>query len=255
MNLDNDLETIHLALLAAQQRASAFTSGNIEVQRKAGGDPVTQADIAIDTTLKDILLKANDGWLSEETVDDVNRLGKKRVWIVDPLDGTREFVEGIPEWCISIGLVIDGRPVAGGICNPATNQIFVGSPVSGLFLNGNKVRVTEKVDMNAAKILVSRSEIRKGLWKRFEHPAFEIIPCGSIAYKLALVAAGLADAAVSLAPKNEWDVAGGIALIQAGGGQVFIPDRALLEMNQPKTLMAGLAAGGKSLLGHLCELF
>jgi myo-inositol-1(or 4)-monophosphatase len=255
MNLDKDLEKIHRALLLAQKCASAFTAGNIEIKQKTGGDPVTQADLALDKTLKDALLENDDGWLSEETVDDSRRLGKKRVWIVDPLDGTREFVEGIPEWCISIGLVIDGKPVAGGICNPATNQIFVGSRDSGLYLNGTKARVGDKNTLDGARILVSRSEIRKGLWKRFENAPFEIIPCGSVAYKLALVAAGQADAIVSLVPKNEWDVAGGIALVEAGGGSVIIPDLELLIMNQPKTLIAGLAASGKPLLNHLKPLF
>jgi myo-inositol-1(or 4)-monophosphatase len=255
MNLDRDLEKIHHALQVAQQCANAFSSGNIEVKRKTGGDPVTEADLALDTALKEALLEADDGWLSEETADDSRRLGKRRVWIVDPLDGTREFAEGIPEWCISIGLVIDGKPVAGGICNPAMNQIFVGSRESGLYLNGAKARIGDKITLDGARILVSRSEIRKGLWKRLENAPFEIIPCGSVAYKLALVASGQADAIVSLVPKNEWDVAGGIALVQAGGGCVFIPDQELLILNQPKTLIAGLAACGKPLLDHLKPLF
>jgi myo-inositol-1(or 4)-monophosphatase len=255
MNLDRDLEKIHHALLAAQCCASAFTPGNIEVKRKTGGDPVTEVDLALDKTLKDALLEGDDGWLSEETADDSRRLGKKRVWIVDPLDGTREFVEGIPEWCISIGLVIDGKPVAGGICNPATNQIFVGSRDSGLYLNGIKARVGDKKSLEGARILVSRSEIRKGLWKRFEHAPFEIIPCGSVAYKLALVASGQADAIVSMVPKNEWDIAGGIALVEAAGGSVVIPDRELLIMNQPQTLIAGLTACGKQMMDHLKSFF
>jgi len=94
MNLDRDLEKIHHALLIAQRCASTFTPGSIEVKRKTGGDPVTEADLVLNTTLKDVLLEGDDGWLSEETADDSKRLDKRRVWIVDPLDGTREFVEG-----------------------------------------------------------------------------------------------------------------------------------------------------------------
>jgi myo-inositol-1(or 4)-monophosphatase len=255
MNLDKDLEKIHRALLLAKQCVSAFTPASIAVKRKTGGDPVTEADLALDKTLMEALLEGDDGWLSEETADDPKRLGKKRVWIVDPIDGTREFVKGIPEWCISIGLVIDGKPMAGGICNPATNQLFVGSRDSGLFLNGTKARVGDKNTLDGARFLVSHSEIRKGLWKQFENAPFEIIPCGSVAYKLALVAAGLADAVVSLVPKNEWDVAGGIALVEAGDGSVVIPDRKILIMNQPQTLMSGITACGKPLLDHLTPLF
>ena len=90
--------------------------------------------------LRKNLLRDGEGWLSEESVDDVSRLDKSRVWVVDPLDGTREFVAGIPEFCVSIGLVEDGRPVAGGICNPATNETIIGSLDSGVMYNGKPAR-------------------------------------------------------------------------------------------------------------------
>ena len=80
--------------------------------------------------------RTSEGWLSEEDVDDLGRLSKQVVWVVDPLDGTREFVDGIPEWCISVGLVVDGIAVAGGVCNPATNELFLGGLKSGVTYNG-----------------------------------------------------------------------------------------------------------------------
>ena len=86
--------------------------------------------------LRQNLLRDGEGWLSEESVDDLSRLEKSRVWVVDPLDGTREFVKGIPEFCVSIGYVENGRPVAGGICNPATNETFIGSIETGVLYNG-----------------------------------------------------------------------------------------------------------------------
>src|SRR5882672_10168564 len=126
------LQRMQSALEAARQVFTRFTSGAIEAEYKAGHDPVTDADKSVDSVLRKQLLREGEGWLSEESVDDLSRLDKKRVWIVDPLDGTREFVAGIPEFCVSIAMVEDGRPVAGGICNPATNEVFLGSRDAGL---------------------------------------------------------------------------------------------------------------------------
>src|SRR6201997_5648886 len=118
---------IEAALDAARQIFAQFTPGAIEAEYKAGHDPVTEADRSVDAVLRKKLLREGEGWLSEESIDDLSRLAKNRVWVVDPLDGTREFVAGIPEFCVSVAMVEDGCPVAGGICNPATNEIFLGS--------------------------------------------------------------------------------------------------------------------------------
>src|SRR5450432_490554 len=114
------LKRIQSALESARQVFSRFTLGAIEAEYKAGHDPVTEADRAVDAVLRQELLRDGEGWLSEESVDNPDRLDKQRVWIVDPLDGTREFVNGLPEFCVSIGFVENGKPVAGGIYNPAT---------------------------------------------------------------------------------------------------------------------------------------
>src|ERR1700758_5804727 len=126
------LTRIAAALEAARGVFAGFPPGEIEAEYKAGHDPVTEADRALDAVLRQNLLRDGEGWLSKESVDDFTRLDKSRVWVVDPLDGTREFVAGIPEFCVSIAMVEEGRPVAGGICNPATNETFLGSIASGL---------------------------------------------------------------------------------------------------------------------------
>ena len=112
------VERIHAGLEAARAVLQRFTPGAIEAEYKVGHDPVTEADRAVDDILRKTLLRQNEGWLSEETVDDFTRLDKQRVWVVDPLDGTREFVQGIPEFCVSIAMVENEIPIAGGICNP-----------------------------------------------------------------------------------------------------------------------------------------
>src|SRR5690606_19094746 len=128
---------------------------------------------------------------------------------VDPIDGTQEFVQGIPEWCVSIGLVEDGVPVAGGILNPATGEAVIGGAGHGVTLNGRAARVSARPTLEGAVVLASRSETNRGEWNRFAEAPFVVRPCGSVAYKLGLVAAGVADLTWTLVPKSEWDVAGG----------------------------------------------
>src|SRR5437868_14281495 len=229
-----NVERIHSALLAARRVLSRFTAGAIETEYKIGHDPVTEADRSVDAVLRKELLREGEGWLSEETVDDFTRLQASRVWIVDPLDGTREFVAGIPEFCVSVAMVENGQPVAGGICNPATNELFLGSIDSGVTYNGKPAQPNQRTSLDGALVLASRSEVKRGEWKQFENSNFKIRPMGSVAYKLALVSAGLADVTFTLTPKNEWDVVAGVALVFRAGGFCSTLENKALRWNQKK---------------------
>lgn len=245
MPRNDDIARIRAALLAAAEAISPFTPGAVEFERKEErGDPLTAADLAADEVLRAMLPVPGEGWLSEESVDDNSRLVSERVWIVDPIDGTREFVEGVPEWCISIGLLEKGVPVAGGILNPVTNELVIGSLETGVEFNGEPARVLDRAPGNGIRVLASRSEIRRGEWDRFEE-AFSVEPCGSVAYKMALVAAGQADATWTLVPKSEWDVAGGAALIRAAGGAVTLADGTKPSFNQTTPLFPNFVAAGE----------
>src|ERR1700676_3853970 len=156
-NYADILKRIHSALEASRAVFARFTPGAIETADKIGHDPVTEADRALDAVLRKELLRDGEGWLSEESVDDYTRLEKSRVWVVDPLDGTREFVAGIPEFCVSIAMVENGRPVAGGICNPATNEVFLGSLESGVTYNGKRAQPSQRTTLDGATVLASRS--------------------------------------------------------------------------------------------------
>ncbi|MGA9307753.1 MAG: 3'(2'),5'-bisphosphate nucleotidase CysQ [Candidatus Sulfotelmatobacter sp.] len=248
------LERIHSALEASRKVFARFTPGAIEAEYKVGHDPVTEADRALDAVLRKELLRSGEGWLSEESVDDPIRLQRSRVWVVDPLDGTREFVQGIPEFCVSIGYVENGRPVAGGICNPATKEIFLGSIDSGITYNGNPAQPSQRNTLDGALVLASRSEVKRGEWKAFENSGFKIRPMGSVAYKLALVSAGLADVTFTLTPKNEWDVVAGAALVQSSGGFVSTLEKTDLIANRRDPLLPGLLASGPLLKDKLLSL-
>ena len=239
------------ALEAAVSALTSFVPGKVSVHSSSPRGPVTEADMVLNQILRQTLVRDGEGWLSEESVDDLQRLEKRRIWVVDPLDGTREVVAGIPEWCVSVGLVEDGRAIAGGICNPSTGETFLGSLETGVTYNGKKASASKKEGLTGALVLASRTEAKRGEWDRFGSSDFIIRPVGSVAYKLALVAVGLADATWTLSPKNEWDIAAGVALIEAAGGFVRSLANSSVTFNNEIVLVSGLLAGGPHLREQL----
>lgn len=238
------LQRISTALDAAAAVLENFTAGEIEATLKAGNDPVTAADLAVNEALLAILPRDGEAWLSEETKDNPARMESRRLWVVDPIDGTREFVKGIPEWCVSIGYVVDGQAVAGGIMSPSRNEKILGSLESGVTLNGAPAAPRGTTRDEDTVVLASRSEIRRGEWAQYQGRKWELRPMGSVALKMGLVAAGLVDATWTLVPKHEWDVAAGTALVNAAGGRVFVPGAGEPAFNQPDLKFPGLAALG-----------
>lgn len=164
------------------------------------------------------------------------------MWVVDPLDGTKEFLAGLPEWCVSIAMVEDSQAVAGGICNPMTGEMFTGSLENGIrcCLPGDEsgLRAPRKKPL----VLASRSEMGRGEWDWLKGFPFEVRPVGSVAYKLALVASGHADATWTLNPKSEWDIAAGVVLVLSSGGSVKDLDGNPLAFNLPEIRRDGLVA-------------
>jgi myo-inositol-1(or 4)-monophosphatase len=248
------LNRLENALRAATQVALEYKAGTFEVRDRGGRDVVTEVDRRVSDVLRTQLLRPGEGWLSEEDADDQSRLSCDVVWVVDPLDGTREFVDGLPEWCISVGLVQSGVAVAGGTSNPATGEVFLGAMDCGVTYNGSAVRTSAWDCLQGARVLASRSEYKRGEWQQFDGGQFSIQPMGSVAYKLSLVAAGLADATWTLSPKHEWDIAAGVALVMAAGGYVQRSDNAPVQMNRQNPLVPGLLASGKALWPHVVEM-
>ena len=251
----SDLERIASALKVAGEILAGFRPGDVAAVRKSNFDPVTEADLAVDHALRELLVRDDEAWLSEETADDHVRLNAERVWVVDPLDGTKEFVEGLPEWCVSIALVEKGRAVAGGILNPAAGFLAIGAEGLGCLLNGVPVTVSTCSALPSALVLASRSEVRRGQWKRWEGTEVVVEAMGSVAYKLARVACGLADATWTLVPKHEWDIAAGVALINAAGGWARNLAGEPPRFNQSHPWLSGLIAAGPGLADWLTPEF
>ncbi len=217
--------------------------------------PVTIADREANQKIQEMLLGAcpDYGWLSEETVDSSDRLASRRVWVVDPMDGTQEFIQKIPEFAVSIGLVEDGQPILGVVYNPILDQLFWAVRGQGAWCGEQQLRVPETPRLAEATILSSRSETKRGEWKDLS-ALFHARPMGSIAYKLACIVNGEADASFTLVPKNEWDICAGTLLVEEAGGTVTNLRGKPVIFNQPTTLLQGLVASNGNLHAQLLAL-
>ena len=255
------MKQILLTATAAAHKAGniihSFFHGEFEVKMKGKGNPVTEADIAADDILKKILTTEfpDYGWLSEETQDTPDRLSKKRVWVVDPIDGTKEFVKGIPNFVVSIGLVENGIPILGVIHNPINKDTYSATLGGGILFNGKQTIINDKTKFSQISMLNSRSETRQGLWEPYIPHFKKLIPIGSIALKLAMVAADQANMVASLKPKNEWDICAGHCLINEAGGILLTIEGEKITYNNPKTLITpGLVAGNESVVNSFIKL-
>jgi len=244
--MNSDLNLAKDAAIEAGNVILKYYKADYEIKDKGYHNPVTTADFAADSCLKEMLTTARPeyGWLSEETVDSPDRLDKDRVWVVDPLDGTKEFVEGVPHFVVSVALVEQGKPIVGVLFNPVTKETFTAAKGDGAFLNDEPIRCATKEDVSEMVILNSRSETRRGLWSPYDSTFGELKAIGSVAYKLGLTAAGKADIFASLRPKNEWDICAGNCIINEAGGKLIDLYGNPRKYNLENTLLEpGLIAG------------
>lgn len=242
MPMSNELNILLQAVSAAGAAVLTLSRSDLAITFKENNDIVTQGDLLVNQILKAELLNhfPDYGWLSEESVDTLLRRDAKRIWIVDPIDGTREFAKGVPEYAISVALIENEQPILAAVFNPATNELFHAKKGEGAWLNGQVINCRENASANLI-LLASRSEYRRGEWSAFEVDN-EVQQIGSIAYKLGLVAAGKADATFSLGPKNEWDIAAGVLLVTEAGGIVTNQRGQPFVFNQENVLVDGIVA-------------
>jgi myo-inositol-1(or 4)-monophosphatase len=245
----------------AAARAAVVEAGRIALRyfrqphrswQKGPGQLVTEADIAVDRFLKGALhdAAAGDGWLSEETEDDRARLASRRVWVVDPIDGTRSFSEGVAEFTISLALVRADRPVFGFVLNPATGEMFEAVAGRGATRNGERLRASPAVSLDDAHIVASRFESRRRGFAALV-PTAALSSLGSLAYKLALVAAGRYDGYLSWRRTHDWDIAAAVLLLAEAGAVVGDAGGGAIRLNQPEPVHSGVLAAGAGLYPQL----
>jgi myo-inositol-1(or 4)-monophosphatase len=227
-----------------------------ETWEKRKDDPVTAADLEADRAITARLRAAfpDDALLSEESARQPQRGRGGRVWIVDPMDGTLEFTRRIPEFGVSIALAEAGEPVVGVVHNPVKGVSVWAARGGGCWRDGERVRVTGCSRLEDAVLVASRSEVSRDLFTPYRGWFKELRPVGSIAWKLACIACGDGDLNVSLAPKNEWDVCAGDALVrEAGGVYLGRAGRPPLYTGPDTAIPAGMAAGPPALVEAFFE--
>ncbi|HUJ02539.1 MAG TPA: 3'(2'),5'-bisphosphate nucleotidase CysQ [Rhizomicrobium sp.] len=217
-----DLDLIVDAAKRAGAIARQFYGGRFLQWDKGAGEPVTEADLAVDRFLSTTLRGARPdyGWLSEETEDDPSRLAARNVFIVDPIDGTIAFLRGKPQFTIAIAIVRDGRPRAGVVFNPVTEECFAAAEGKGATLNGDSIHVSAQGEIEGCRMLATKSTFEEQSRKKAPWPAMQVEQRSSIAYRMALVAAGQFDAMLSLSAKHDWDLAAGDIIVREAGGRV-----------------------------------
>ena len=240
-------DTVHQAGAIARQ----FYGGDYKRWNKEGGSPVTEADLAVNAFLRERLTTARPGygWLSEENADDPSRLSKQDVFIIDPIDGTIAFLKNRPHFTICAAVVRDGRPCCGAIYNPISDELYSARRNGGAHRNGKPIRVGAREKLEGCAMLGDRTQLTRPPW-----PAFHVQNRNSVAYRLALVADGSADASVSLTSKRDWDLAAADILLQEAGGRLSDAQGAALVYNKPVTKQPNLVAANAALHAQIIAL-
>lgn len=223
---------------------------------KQDQSPVTSVDIAVDRFLFGQLrgLFPQAGWLSEETADNDERLQYQYVWVVDPIDGTRSMLAGRPEFCVSVGLVETGvGPLLGVIANPSTGERFFAQVGQGAHDQlGGRLQSRSTFSAESPQVLVSHSDISNGLWQGVL-PIAQMTPLGSLAYKMALVAAGRFDGHATAMPRSEWDAAAGSLILSEAGGMATDLHGRPLQFNLRKTQYDGMVVASTPAYAAMLE--
>lgn len=228
----------------------------LNVTYKSESQPVTNADKEIDKHLKSYYKTHTPmiGWLSEESVDDRSRFQKDSFWCLDPIDGTRSYINQKPEYTISLALIKKNKPILGYVVNPETREFFFSEKGKGSFCNNKKIIVKQKNDFDKCNITISSSEIKKlNSFEKLKRK--QIIKLGSIAYKIALVAKGQMDIAISFTKKNDWDLAAAHLLLEEAGGKIVELNGKQIIYNTDSCKINSVMAGNSSAINNLEKIF
>ncbi|WP_415919219.1 3'(2'),5'-bisphosphate nucleotidase CysQ [Tateyamaria sp. SN6-1] len=232
---------IHAARIAGRVATSFAGPTAARWDKDAGAGPVTEADLAVDHYLRTSLLAARPGygWLSEETEDSAARLDRETVFIVDPIDGTRSFVEGARTWAISIAVAHQGAVTAAAIFLPLRGLLYAAGRDLGATLNGAPISVAGPRD--PMHVLAARPVVDAKYWPGGV-PDFERHYRPSLAYRLALIGSGKFDAMVTLRATWEWDIAAGALIVSEAGGRITDRTGAALRFNNAAPHLDGVLA-------------
>jgi myo-inositol-1(or 4)-monophosphatase len=245
-----DLDLLIAAARAAGQLATRYSGPTAKRWDKDdGAGPVTEADLAVDALLREHLIHARPdyGWLSEETPDTSDRLSRRRVFIVDPIDGTRSFIDGTATWAHSLAVAEAGVITAAVVFLPMKNKLYSAAAGQGAHLNAAPIHASQQPDIAAASVLATRPVYDPENWRDRDVPRMERHHRPSLAYRLSLVAEGRFDAMLTLRPSWEWDIAAGNLILSEAGALTSDRTGAPLRFNNPHPQVNGVLAAGKAL--------
>ncbi|WP_170383921.1 inositol monophosphatase family protein [Ruegeria atlantica] len=241
---------LHLLIDAALEAGKIATRYSGETAQRwdkpDGAGPVTEADLAVNEMLEQRLPAARPsyGWLSEETEDSDDRLTRDRVFIIDPIDGTRSFAEGSRTWAHSLAIAEQGEVTAAVIYLPLRDLLYAAAKGQGATLNGAAIQVSESSDLGSAEILAAKPNLNPHHWQQNRAPEFKRVYRPSLAYRMALVGQGRFDGMLTLRPSWEWDIAAGDLIIREAGGRCSNRLGNPLRFNNPHPRLNGVIAAG-----------
>lgn len=255
MPATDDLALLTQAAEAAGEVALRYFRQSPDHWDKGDGQgPVSEADLKVNTVLHDLLTGARPdyGWLSEESKDGPGRLSAQRVFVVDPIDGTRAFLEGHENFSHSLAVVEDGVPVAGVVHMPAKGLTFAASIGCGATLNGQAITPSGRKGLDGATVLAAKPMFAAHYWNGGPPPVTRTFR-SSLAYRMATVASGRFDAMVTFRDAWEWDVAAGDVICREAGASVTTRDGAVPHYNNPGAKVAGMFAGTPDVVQSLLD--
>ena len=250
--LVEDLVTLRSLAIEAGQLALSYTleGQSARAWEKTGGSPVTEADMAVNQ-LCDLRLTSSRpeyGWLSEETLDDPAARQKDRCWVVDPIDGTRAYMRGDPNWCVGLAIVEEGQAVAGVLYAPALGQLYEARIGGGAYLNGRLIQVSECGTEAGFRLIAAEEMLNHKGWP--EPWPVVTVPRpkpNSTLLRMAFVASGAWDATLVLSHKSDWDLAAGTILVNEAGGVATTHTGEPLHFNRTIPAQRSIIASGKRL--------
>jgi myo-inositol-1(or 4)-monophosphatase len=264
LSVDADIDALaarDLLVLAAREagrlalryfRLGGRTSA--KVTAKAGGSPVTEADLEADSLLKRRLREAlpQAGWLSEETVDDFDRLACRSLIVVDPVDGTRAFVIGDPRWAVSVALIVGARPIAGVIYAPALDETYAAARGAGATFNGGVLSLRAGWP---PRVAAGPKPAIEAMAAKLGHSLETIPRIPSLAYRLAMAARGAVDFAIAAANSHDWDIAAADILLEEAGARLIDASGDRLRYNTYEVARDALLAAPDATAPRLIEAF
>ncbi|MHA6262949.1 3'(2'),5'-bisphosphate nucleotidase CysQ [Arenibacterium sp. CAU 1754] len=242
-----DLTLLIEAAQAAGEIATSYSGKEAKLWYKPeNAGPVTEADMAVNDLLEQKLQSARPdyGWLSEESEDNPDRLSRDRVFIVDPIDGTRSFSEGSDTWAHALAVVEKGIVTAGVVYLPKRGLMYSAARGQGAFLNDTPITPSDSSDLDAAQVLATRPNMDPKNWRGGHVPGFHRSHRPSLAYRMALVAQGRFDAMLTLRACWEWDIAAGDLILREAGAMCTDKSGHALKFNNPHPQLNGVIAGG-----------